>query len=1017
MNWTTSRTARCTLPLLLLLFSMTKTQAGDELDSVVSIGKRSFTIQSTRLRARFEDGVIVSLKNRVTGEEHAAPPAGENDLSMPRGMGHLRDGGKALEKLHIPWHLSSMVLAQPSEIHKCPQRRDFASMFRPLSDAVFSTRRIAHGIEATWRGLGNDQQSFPDDTLTIAAWVDPLTEQLRFSASASSIESGVVSVQVPLANLAPQHRFFVPSFGGVMLDRQMTTGLKTFQGLRNFLEARVLGIEGTRGSIGLWAEDEKFYNHHLFFNWSGRSFSVALEHQNLMPFETHKQVDSVVYHLDAFSGGWVDAMTPYRQWYQKQFAKEISQRDEVAWADRIGVIIDSGSPAADVDAQIADMLEPETVMFHDWNARQPAFDHELPDWSPREGYPERVAALQALGFRTMAYVNTYCVNYRSPVFQRDRIADFGLTRKTQINKYADRRLHENQQSQWEGYEKGKLLYLDPLSARWRAYHTEQMIAWREQTGTDANYEDVLGTAGDFGNGVIDGLFAGQGATAQVQELLERNGEVPMASEYAPENVAFGVRWPLSYLTVWGSEATRRFWTHRSRPVSAYIHGPNLRPWIPILRADDDPRRYQVMAWSDALGGVAQLRAHPVALNAQRGALAMLNHRAALFSQRQLKPHFKPGRHDRDLAACYRDRDGGIYRYMTTPTRQEMIGPDGVPLYQRVQGLSSFDSPLVIPGWPGRVAQTFIGLNPDVCYPLLPATEDTANTTVQIHSLPTGAMIRRYYETDDAVVLVLESSGDAPATKQAIQLQTRLSFDSLGINDIAQPVPVWDASQQRSTVTDYEVDLPARFVFLKKEVMPSKHGYVGEKDSSGHYLIPDAGLDVGVNFPVTAHRSWSVSDVGGSDEPGKERFHRTSGLGNVAFDYLVRVPDTSTSLMLYLKNAQHRYGNGVNASVSLNGRPLRSYDFGPTTNPEWKPGMPPEQRDRWANPNVHQWQIPLGEFAGQPVLITLETDSKGSSNADNFWWSRPILVSDSAQQTSFVSLTQNGKVPEQAAREQ
>ena len=64
----------------------------------------------------------------------------------------------------------------------------------------------------------------------------------------------------------------------------------------------------------------------------------------------------------------------------------------------------------------------------------------------------------------------------------------------------------------------QLLYLDPLSPRWRQYHTDMMIKWREETGTDANYEDVGGCAGDFGNGVIDGQGRGPGQRRAVPRV-------------------------------------------------------------------------------------------------------------------------------------------------------------------------------------------------------------------------------------------------------------------------------------------------------------------------------------------------------------------------------------------------------------------------------------------------------------------------------------------------------------------
>lgn len=63
-------------------------------------------------------------------------------------------------------------------------------------------------------------------------------------------------------------------------------------------------------------------------------------------------------------------------------------------------------------------------MFQIWNARKPNFDTELPDWTPRKGYVEGVERLHKHGFKAMAYVNTYCANYMSPVWKRDNLSSF-----------------------------------------------------------------------------------------------------------------------------------------------------------------------------------------------------------------------------------------------------------------------------------------------------------------------------------------------------------------------------------------------------------------------------------------------------------------------------------------------------------------------------------------------------------------------------------------------------------------
>ncbi|MEX2579808.1 MAG: DUF6259 domain-containing protein [Verrucomicrobiales bacterium] len=994
------------LPVLL---ACAPSSGADDYPVEVLPEERAFTIETGRMRVTFQDGMIVAVKNLVTGELHA--DRGRADYGMPRGMGHMRGGVEAMESLHVPWHTSSMLLAEADEIFEIPDQRDYAVYFRPHEDSEFSTRPIENGVEATWRGLGNGEEAFPDDSLTIRAQVDPETGHLLFQATGRSRDQGVFGVQAPLTNLAEYHRFHVPSFGGVMIDRHMKTGLKSFAGLRNFLEARVLGIEGKQGSLGLWAQDEQFHDHYLFHHWDGRSFSVAFEHLNLMPFENHEVTESVVYRLDVFDGGWVDAMTPYRNWYRELFKEEMALRATPEWADRIRIIVDNFSQGdSEMYAQLADMFEPDTVMFHEWNARAAGFDRELPDWTPREEFSERVRQLQEFGFRTMAYVNTYCVNYNSPVFREDNIAEFGLTRKMTINKYGNRKLGEDQQSQWRDFSDGELLYLDPLSSEWRKYHTDMMIEWNEETGVDANYEDVLGTAADFGNGTLEGIHSGQGAVAQVRDLLRRNPGVPMASEYGPENVAFGVRWPLCYLTVWGSTEVRLFWTERSRPVSAYIHGPLLRAWVPILRAQDDVRRHWVMSWSDALGGLAQLRGNTTDLSATKGPLALQNYRAKLFSSLQLTPYFVPDREDDHLVCLYQDEDGGVYRYQATETVQELIDPAGKPLYQRIRGEDSFQSSLAIRGWPARDGDRFLGLNPDVYYPLMPEDEDSRNgPDIEITSLPDGIMVRRYYDKNDISVLALEKTGEQSPESGAVELFTRAEVRSVVVNDATRDAPAWNDDQARSETRLYETEFPAYFVFVKDDALPVEHGPLESPDETGVHLSPATGIDIGVDFTIAGQRPWEVPDAGGTGEAGLENFRRTSGLEEVTLDYLIRVPDEPTSLVFYLKTDQNVHGNGVIARLYLNGRMVRAYDFGAIANPEWKAGMDVGERDLWPEQNVHRWRIPLGDLAGEPALVTIGTDYKNSTNADSFWWSKPILTKDRNQSEAFVEITEGGEV--------
>ena len=81
--------AACVLPVVVALFwnSPAHWLHGGQAKPVVTTHPRGFTIETPRLSATVEDGMIVDLRNTKTGELHADRRL--KDYAIPRGMGHL----------------------------------------------------------------------------------------------------------------------------------------------------------------------------------------------------------------------------------------------------------------------------------------------------------------------------------------------------------------------------------------------------------------------------------------------------------------------------------------------------------------------------------------------------------------------------------------------------------------------------------------------------------------------------------------------------------------------------------------------------------------------------------------------------------------------------------------------------------------------------------------------------------------------------------------------------------------
>ena len=941
---------------LICLMCLAIAEHSDAASGAVRPHPRGLVIDNGFVRAVVADGAIVELTNVRTGEVHAT--GATVPAWVPAGMGVLRGHAGNMEQLHTP---NSRMKPAPRNF-----RESVLSVYHvPASGAKVEFQELPDGGSATWTGLTDGSRDFPLETLKITARSEESSGIISLVAECMSPERGVFGLQVPIVNLHGDHTLFVPSFGGVMYKRGSIDGLLCLGGGAPYLEAPVIAAEGRAGSLCMWWEDPEFSPCFGFLSCTEGSIAIGLERMNLMPFEEVERASVPALRIAVTAGGWSQAMRSYRDWYTTAFGAELQQRESVAWASKIRVIVDQFDPSERSLRELAGLMDPSTVMLHDWEPRAAPFDTQLPEWSPRDGYLEKVLRCKSMGFRTMGYVNTYCVNVGSPVFESDLLASFALPRRI-----AGYQQYQAPRTSWETLGKGDLAYLDSVPQRWRDYHCDSMVDWNRRTRTDANYEDVGSTAGDYGNGKVEGLSGPQGGAEMFRALLRQNPGVPMASEHCAEHMAFASKWPMRYPQKWGDPAIRRSWMSDLRPVTTFIHGDGSRPWVPTLNAETEEGRILVAACADALGGVAQVPARPGDLRAKVGVLAHLRDRAMLFSGLQLEPDFSSSIVGDPVACRYRDKSGAKYAYETNGLVQEMRGPSGTPVYQRITSVTRFDSPLWLGGWPACNSTGVFGLNPDAWYCLTSIRPPETKLTVE--GLSEGAMITRYVETRDAVLLCIGATGGA--TSATVRMTTRAPFVSTTLNDCVVEGP---GSQSRS----YETPLPARFVFA---IVPPPVVSIGSTlsgDPDGRYVGVQSGIERGT--PYLAQRR-TMGLVPGLVDPQVWTLCCGGGDSEITMDYLIRVPDSSSSMLIGMSCPEPVAGNGVRVRACINGQDVHLAEFVPT------PGGHSEA-----------WMIPIGRLAGQTILLTIGTDGRGDDNCDVVWWTRPTLVSDGNQRMTTI----------------
>ncbi len=919
---------------------------------------REVVVTTKRLEATVKDGRIIHLKSRNNGRVFADKAFAEP--SQTAGVGNMIGKLPELTRLHFPW-------GEPS-VNKPIELKETDLYRHPTAKSELTVKKDGKGVVVTWKGLSDGKVEFPNDTLSIRFGEDD-RGALTFLASGTTEVGGIFGIQVPVENITQESTFVLATFGGLDYPGKGRRGLMPFQSTTLFYEAPIMICMSGSDTFSMWSEDETFNAFYAYFTREHKSCSIALEFQTLIPFEQWKKAESKLLKLDVFEDSdWIEGARPYSDWYQKTFAKEIAIRDSNSWANKIAAIAEVSAPSEKALAEAARMIPAENVLLHVWQARKEGFTTNLPDYTPKKSYPGSVELMHKHGFKVMCYVCALCATYQSPAWKRDNLDNFFLPRYSTIRRYktggksfdenlVGNTVNKSDKNPFEGMKPGKLYYGDPLSKGWRDYYTQLIKEFNDLTKTDANYQDTLGCTDDVGNGIIGGLSGAQG-NAQLARDLQKKPGVPMSSEFGGAPIAFAVKWPLNYAQVWGGKKFRQERIHRHRPLTPFLFGKGYRTWVPTVAAPTDFEKNLVVATSDALSGLGMFYFADELQN-NFGFAGHFVLRSQLFANKLLQPYYPQKRYPKNIRAMYQAKDGGIYQYYDDGHLQMMLDPNGKPVYGRLDQASELKHPtLTLPGWPIRDKDGIYSLNPQSPYALFPK-DGAKMTKVCIMPLGKNEVLRFYYEADEFIYLEI---GGEKGKNTTVTLEIPANIKEVICND------TWMPAKSKMELSG---TLPLRVVL-----------------ATGKTTTPDAIRKI-ANGSGLQDGSPEKLPTNTRNVAGKKVYH-VNYYNAKSLDYVMNVKGANDALSMLLMNEQKQYGNGSTVEFLINGKQVAFFDCKPSK------GKGKKKEKATFDTQLRKWTIPVGQFAGKNILVSVRVSNKDSNNADMQFISIPEVVQDSAQ---------------------
>ncbi|MBR2439885.1 MAG: hypothetical protein IKB25_06810 [Lentisphaeria bacterium] len=896
-----------------------------------------------------------------------------NELSGTSGLGNMKGMPNVLSKYHRK-HGEENILP-PHSLEKVPLYR------RPDHRSILTVEKTGAEYIVSWKGLSNGGKYYPEDMIQLKLR-ERADGTLGIRGTAVSKENGVFGLQIPLENIRKECNFVLPAFGGMFYRGDSPKrGLMTFMMDQMYYDAPVMTVECGSHAAGFWSEDPTFRQLFAFFRRGERSNAFALELMNPMPFEAHRKISQPELLLNVFpDSGWIGAAAPYRNWYQKQFAKEIAIRDG-SGSDRINMIVCTRGGSLKQNLSYYDWKKMQKnfggkMFFGFWHLRNEGFDRELPDYTLHPDTVESVQFLQKHNIKTSGYFNPICVNYNSRKFKADKLNSFVLTRINTVDNYNAGKAGDisiylggtvdagTAQNRFSGIPDGRILYLDPLSKKWRNYIINIGENFKNETGLDYLYVDCLGVVNDPGNGLVDGKTGAEGIADMAKELLNRC-KVSFMTEYGAAPIAFASKWP--FVSSGRHVNIKPFFLHRlhnQRPMSAFLFG--YRPFgYELTQTKNEAQYHLAEAVADATSGVGFARSDSCEIFS-----GFKNHlfiRAKVFTDNELQPYYPPRKYPENILAMYKDSKGRIFRYYDDGKLQMMLNPDGKALYGRLNGASSFSNPdLGISKWPLRNGATSFGLDPEKHYALYPCAPGLEKSSVNVPKTSVPVRLKYYYETPHYAYLELNPVKEKTAN---ITFQPDQKYKKVYINGIWMEI-----SEKKFTV---KATLPVRCIFSDGKEVPA---------DTFRFVSDTSGLEEEKSIPIGKPKRIFFN----------KKFYLTKPAQSVLLDGLYDVKSGNDAIDFYTQNIQYgsRISDASVVTVLINGIPVKSYDAAPKKNPvaNYRNRLKRYMFDY----NLYHWRIPLGKYAGDKVLITIKIDSKGYEHDDMQIVSVPQFVQDPAQ---------------------
>lgn len=443
---------------------------------MLTVQGNTIRVETSTLTATLEQGLLVSLRSKLDGEEYLTPFEDRSALQL------LYPGAPAVD-------------------------------VRGKLAATVQTLQLSPTC-AQVRLCGWDS----DGVITVSE--DPQTGDLLIEPSAYSSRPGVLSCRWLLPGTREDLDCVAPFFQGVRL--KLTDPLLQQRAMwPQFWEAGFVILQGKTGGFWVHCEDDQYRYKALNISEGVLGF----ETEAYGPLDASLGAGGLVWRINVHKGDWQVPAGQYRDWLWGAYNLAEQEQLRKPWMKDIRLALSwfNGDPAI-LDA-LAAQVDPHKTLIHYSQWRTDGYDENYPTFEPSEQALSNFAKAREMGFHLMPHCNAVDMDPTHPAYNFLRDFQYRDVQTKRLHGWAydiDARQILGVPNSYHNLAQNRrrkvMVKIHPGLAMWRSILAENILGAVERVGTDAVFIDVTLCSHNLHNCLVENTTSSEGMNRLIREI-------------------------------------------------------------------------------------------------------------------------------------------------------------------------------------------------------------------------------------------------------------------------------------------------------------------------------------------------------------------------------------------------------------------------------------------------------------------------------------------------------------------